>query len=180
MQSRYEGGVTMLGRVILWSALWVTLLCEWFPMKNEAKFKKNITLGVTLPREAREDPQVADILRGFRQKTDRSCMALGILSAAGVLIPDLTPSILCWTVMLVLIMVLPVVVFALQNKKLRALKKEKGWTVPGKAQIRVDLSVIVDYPKPKLFGYLLCAVLCGIPMIFQRSLWWVHLLGAGS
>ena len=169
----------MFGRVILWSALWVTLLCEWFPMKNEAKFKKNLALGVTLPREAREDPQVAAILREYRQKTDRTCLILGILSVAGVFIPDLTPSILCWSAMLVLIILAPMVVFALQNRKLKTLKKEKGWTVSQKNQVRVDLGVMIDYPRPKCFGYVLCGLLCLPPMLLQREIWWVHLLDLG-
>ena len=169
----------MLGRLILWSALWVTLLGEWLPLKNEAKFKKNLVLGVTLPKEAQEDPGVQQILQNFRKKMNVSCLILLIPGIAGVFIPDLTASLICWTVMLVFIMVVPMVVYALENRQLKALKKQRSWTAPRKNPVRVDTRVMIDYPKPKLWGYLFCAALCAVPMAFQRSIWWVHLMDLG-
>jgi hypothetical protein len=44
-----------MSKLILWlTVIWVPLLICWQQL-NEAKFKKNITVGVTLPREAQSD-----------------------------------------------------------------------------------------------------------------------------
>ena len=56
--------------LLFWSSLWVVLLCEWLSQRNDSKFKKNIVLGATLPFEAHEDPQVQQILKQFKKKTD--------------------------------------------------------------------------------------------------------------
>ena len=162
--------------LIFWSSLWVILFCVWFPMKNETKFKKNIVLGVTLPKCAREDPQIVSVLEEFRKRLNRICLLLAVLSIAGVWIRDLAVSLICWSVMLVAVIAVPMAVYALENRKLRNLKAAKGWKMEGKQQIRVDLETIVEYPKPKTAGYVLCALLCVIPMLFQHRLWWAHLI----
>ena len=47
-----------MGNIILWpSIIWLApLMC--FVLGNEAKFKKNIAVGVTLPFEGRQDGEV--------------------------------------------------------------------------------------------------------------------------
>ena len=165
--------------LVLWSALWIVLLCEWLPQRNETKFKKNIVLGVTLPKAAHGDPEVNEILEEYRKRLDRSCLLLTILSVAGAFLPGLTVSVICWSGMLLVNMGLPVVLFAVENRKLKAVKEKKGWKPEGKQPIRVDVSTMVEYPKPKLWGYLVCAILCGIPMAFQRQIWWLHLVSIG-
>lgn len=48
----------MIVRMILWlCVIWVPAM-EYIFMANETKFKKNITIGVTLPHEGRTDPEV--------------------------------------------------------------------------------------------------------------------------
>ena len=54
------------------SAIW--LMCCWLPipiwlaLRNNARFKKNIVVGVTLPREAHDDEQITAILSGYRRQ----------------------------------------------------------------------------------------------------------------
>ena len=165
--------------LILWSCLWVVLFCEWFPQKNETKFKKNIALGVTLPKSAHEDAEVLAVLRKFKKQMDRTCLLLAIPCVAGAMIRDLATSLIGWSVMLLVVMVAPVWVYMSFNRKLRAVKAQKGWTQEPKQQVRVDLGVIVEYPKPNATGYLVCAILCLIPMLAQRKLWWMHLVDLG-
>ena len=51
--------------IILWlSIIWLApLMC--FVLANEAKFKKNIAVGVTLPYEGRHDPLGGEAGRGL-------------------------------------------------------------------------------------------------------------------
>ncbi len=165
--------------LLFWSSLWVVLLCEWLPQRNDRKFKKNIVLGATLPFEAHDDPQVQQILKLFKKKTDLVCLLLAIPNVAGAFIPDMTISLICWSVMLVLDLVLPMGVFALSNQKLKILKKERGWNLPSAAQIRVDVSTIISYPKPKIVWYLLAAALCVVLIALQPKMRWIHILSVG-
>ena len=40
---------------------WIPALVWWI-MRNDARFKKNIVVGVTLPREAHDDEEVISLL----------------------------------------------------------------------------------------------------------------------
>ena len=165
--------------LLFWSSLWVVLLCEWLSQKNDSKFKKNIVLGATLPFEAHEDPQVQQILKQFKKKTDLVCLLLAIASVAGAFIPDMAISLICWSVMLVLDIVLPMGVYVLFNQKMKRLKKERGWNSPLKQQVRVDMSAMIDYPNPKVIEYLLAAALCVVPIALQPEMRWLHILCVG-
>lgn len=165
--------------LIFWSSLWVVLLCEWLLQRNYCKFKKNIVLGTTLPFEAHDDPHVQQILMQFKKKTDLVCLFLAIPNIAGAFIPDMSISLICWSVVLVLDLVLPIAVFALSNQKLKKLKKERAWYLPSASKIRVDVSTIISYPKPKIVWYLLAAVLCAVLIILQPAMWWIHTLCVG-
>jgi len=54
-------------KLILWASIgWMPILmCVM--LNNEAKFKKNIVVGVTLPHEAREDNDVLQILKNYKK-----------------------------------------------------------------------------------------------------------------
>lgn len=69
------------------SAIW--LVCCWLPipiwlaLRDSARFKKNIAVGVTLPREAHGDGQVAAILSGYRRRQLAWAVALVAVALAG-------------------------------------------------------------------------------------------------
>lgn len=47
----------MIGTLILWGCIiWIVPLM-YVLLRNEAKWKKNIVVGATLPYEARQDPR---------------------------------------------------------------------------------------------------------------------------
>ena len=163
--------------IILWSALWLVLLCQWLTQRNEAKFKKNIVLGATLPQEAREDPEVLKILEQYRKSLNRIFLILGIFNVAGALIPDMAVSLICWSGVLIVDLALPMAVFIRANGRLKALKRDRGWEK--KQTIRVDVSAMIEYPRPKIWGYLLAAALCAVPLVLQDGLRWAHLICVG-
>ena len=51
----------MMNMIIFGSMIWIPALIAYM-LINETKFKKNIVIGVTLPKEAREDETVLRIL----------------------------------------------------------------------------------------------------------------------
>ena len=161
----------MMG-ILFWSALWVVLLCQWLTQKNEAKFKKNIVLGVTLPQEAREDPEMLRILEQYRKNLNGVCLILGIFNLAGAFIPDMAVSLICWSGALIVDLVLPMVVYVRANGKLKAIKRDRGWQK--NQAIRVDISAMIEYPRPKVWGYLAAAGFCMVPLILEPGLGLAH------
>ena len=121
----------MTTATILWvSCCWVPLLV-WWPMRNEATFKKNIVVGVTLPREARDDEQVMAVLDGYRRRQLVCAISLTAIALAGAAAGTVRawsgPLMVAWSVWLLAVCVIPEVIFALTNRKLMAIKDRHGW-----------------------------------------------------
>lgn len=75
--------------IILWlSIIWLApLMC--FVLGNEAKFKKNIAVGVTLPYEGRQDGQVLARLSRFKKELGLMCLFLLLLALPCMLVRSL-------------------------------------------------------------------------------------------
>lgn len=162
--------------IIFWGSLFLTVLAMFFSQKSEAKFRKNIVLGVTLPTQAHDCAEAAAILNEFKRKNRILFGLLGAACIAGFFISDLSVSFIFWGAVFLAVLALPQVLFVCCNRKLAALKQARGWTAAGTKQVRVDLSAMISYPKPKPAAYLFSALLCIVSMLMQPALWWVHAL----
>lgn len=162
--------------IIFWGSLFLVVLCHFFAQKSEAKFRKNIVLGVTLPARAHDCAEVAALLNAFKRKNKILFGILGTACIAGFFIPDLSVSLIFWGVVFLAVLAFPQMLFVSCNRKLAALKQARGWTCADAKQVRVDLSAMISYPKPKPAAYLFPALLCIVSMLMQPALWWVHAL----
>lgn len=164
----------MMFGFLFWSALWVVLLCFYFTAVNGASWKKNMVMGVTLPYEAHEDPEVLKILGAYRKKLRWLCIGLGIICVGGAFLRDLTTSMICWCVAFLVILLTPNALFVLTNGKLKKRKIQMGWQTSGAKTLRVDASALISYEKPRIAPYLLPALVCLGMAAFQRIFWIVH------
>ena len=160
--------------ILFWSSLWVVLLCLYFTAVNGASWKKNMVLGVTLPYEAREDPEVVRILGTYRKQLRWVCGLLGLISAGGAFLRDLTTSMICWCVVFLVILAAPNVLMIRMNGKLKSCKAQMNWHGSGAKTLRVDMSALIVYEKPKAVLYLPPALICLGMALIQRGLWFIH------
>lgn len=146
----------MIGRLILWiGMLWLVPLMYVF-LNNEAKFKKNIAVGVTLPYEAREDAQVLAVLSGYRCRLKRVCLALTVLGLGCALLPvSFGVTLTIWLVWIDLVVVLPLVPYAQCNRTLKSLKAERGWRRENTRVTVADLSA-ASRPEKRLSPLQFC------------------------
>ena len=57
--------------LILWgTVLWIPILM-YVQTVNDAKFKKNIAVGVTIPPESQQDPELLAVIGQFRKAEKR-------------------------------------------------------------------------------------------------------------
>lgn len=116
-------------------------------MANEAKPKKNIVIGCTLPLTAQHDPRVQGICRDYKR---RIWLWFFILTAAIVpaFVIKRTSLALAWLFFWVLVaLVMFFVVFARFNVRLRTLKAQEGWVTPYSGAVVVDIGA-----KPEELG----------------------------
>ncbi|MEE3424916.1 MAG: hypothetical protein VZR26_05055, partial [Erysipelotrichaceae bacterium] len=108
------------------SIVWIIPLLGW-TLFNETRFKKNIVLGVTLPKEAHEDPAVLDELASFKKKLLIVLIVLALLGFT-LFIPAFSDyKMTVWMTWMELIIFLPYLPYLKSRSKLLALKEERGW-----------------------------------------------------
>ena len=106
-------------------------------LTNEAKPKKNIILGVTLPRTAQSDARVAEIVRRFRRNVWISCgVSTAVLAAMALL--DIGQFMMWSIALLIAALFVPYFFYVRANRRLAALKKAEGWSVPYTGEVVVD------------------------------------------
>ena len=116
-------------------------------MANEAKAKKNIVIGCTLPFTAQHDPRVEELCRAYRKWVWRWFFILTAAVLPAFFIGRMSLS-LAWMMLWVIAALVPYcVLFARYNGRLRALKKQEGWATPYTGAVVADLGA-----KPEELG----------------------------
>lgn len=134
-------------------------------LTNEAKPKKNIILGVTLPRTAQSDARVAEIVRRFKRNVWISCVVSALIMGA----PALAGSgeFIMWSiVLLILAIFVPYFFYVRANRRLTALKRAEGWSVPYTGEVVVDLKAAAEpMPALKRRVFLPPILLAAVPLV---------------
>ena len=162
----------MMEALILWGCvIWIVPLM-YVLLRNEAKWKKNIVVGATLPYEARQDPEVEEALRRYRRQLGWMSVLLLLAAVPCMFIPHFSAQFIVWSFWLILAVVLLQIPFVRTNKVLRRIKEKRGWRQRPSAQTVSDLTaaaVPMKWLSPRWF--LLPLVLSLIPMVLDRELW---------
>ena len=169
----------MIMRLILWlSVLWIAPLVAGI-MVNDAKFKKNLAVGVTIPPAFQADPDVAVRLARFRRQEWTVCIALVLAAVPCVFVRAFGLNMTLWSVWLLLVCVLPYVPYARCNLALKRLKVEHGWR--GEAAPRtetVDLAAVPSYRWLSPWLFALPLVVSLLPLLWSLEDWIVLLTDA--
>ncbi len=154
--------------LILWgSIIWLPIL-QYYMLKNETKFKKNIVLGVTLPNEAREDANVLAITESFIKNSRLVCIAAMALAAVLYLASNQSNFMTLWGIWLLVRIILPVLPYIRANIALHDYKDSMGWTKE-RGQVFISLSSIPSGKWLNPIWFAIPTALCFIPMLFDRS-----------
>ena len=155
-------------KTILWlTVIWLPALIAWQQL-NEAKFKKNITVGVTLPPQAQSDEGVVKILAEYRRNTIIATLCVMALAVIGWVFdtPYMTTVFMSWTLMAILI---PMIPYALANLRLKDYKRQKGWVQEQKT-VFVDTASVETTRTLSPWLFVPPVFISLIPVIYDRSL----------
>lgn len=129
-------------KIIMLALFLPVLLIIYLVLRNEAKAKKNLILGVTLPHDARAHDTVLSLVRQYQ-------LALGVVSVVLALltVPTLflryDSVVMTYLMTWLLVMLLaPMVCYGLYNKRLMALKRHFGWYSESSGTTLVDTRLL--------------------------------------
>lgn len=105
---------------------------------SAARERNNLVLSVTLPPQARQDPEVRQLCARFRRRLNRQFWVLTAALVPALFIPRMSLSCLYCFVWL-LFMLLPYRLFGQANGELKQLKRRRGWQTPGAGQTVAEM-----------------------------------------
>lgn len=140
----------------------------YFILKNELEPHKNIILGVTLPSDELQNPEVMKIVT----KTKKSMRDIAIVFAILPFISLITKYdsivytiFITWITVVCFIFFIP---FIKGNLQLHKLKKEQNWHVDEEGTTIVDLKVTLEEPNPlNRYWFLPAILLTCVPIIID-------------
>lgn len=156
--------------LILWgTVLWIPILM-YVQTVNDAKFKKNIAVGVTIPPESQQDPELLAVIGQFRKAEKRLLWVLLLSGVVCSLLPlSLGVLLTIYLIWLDVMIVAPMVPYVRCNQALKAMKQRRGWRRPDQtaAATVADLSTVdlwKEKPRTVLY-FLLPFVLSLLPTV---------------
>lgn len=163
----------MIWYVILWLCLLPVVPIMYVTLGNEAKFKKNIAVGVTFPYEGRTDGEVKARLHRFKKELGWTCIALTAVMVPCLFARGFGLVMFLWGVWLILCVVLPYVPYVRCNRDLKRIKRERGWQ-RAPEPVMVDTAAIsVGRPLSPWF-FVPAFVLSLLPLVWDQDFWLVY------
>lgn len=161
----------MIFTIIMWaSIIWIAPFI-YYMLANEAKFKKNIAVGVTLPYDARDDEEVKSLLTQYKDEIKWICLALIAVAIPCFFIRNVYTTLTVWSIWVLVCIVLPYVPYVKCNTRLKKLKVERGWKQSESGIIRIDTASIPSNKWLSPWSFLPAVILCLVPLIWDRSFW---------
>ncbi|MEL4105315.1 DUF5808 domain-containing protein [Oscillospiraceae bacterium WX1] len=154
----------------------------YFVMRNEAKPKKNLILGVTLPHDVRELDAVKNVVAAFLRQQTLVFIPLVLLLIPALFFQPISVVMMWYFLWLIIALVAPFLPYGLANKKLKTLKRQNGWISVSAGVTLVDTKLAVTPPKMLSIWVFLPAILISlIPVVLTvatlqgRDEFWVML-----
>lgn len=124
--------------LIIVGCLYIGLPMVWGMLRSASRERSNLILSVTLPPQARQDPEVQELCARFRRRLDRMCLVLTAALVPALFLPWM--SLVClYSFVWLLFLVLPYWLFGRANGELKALKRCRGWQTAGAGQTVAEM-----------------------------------------
>lgn len=166
--------------IFLWGCVLPILPIEYFLLRNEIKFKKNIVVGVTLPYEARNHAEVTHQLERYIKELKWIFFSLLALSVPCWFIRKMSVAMFLWGVWLLLVVVLPNIPYARCNRNLKEVKHVNGWSHQPRDVLWVDTAAIPAEKWHSPWLFVPAVILCLLPIGWDRELLWLYIMDAVS
>lgn len=134
-------------KIVIFVCFYMVLPIMYGMLRNEAKPKKNILVGVTVPLWERDTKEVQDIVKDFKKKMDISFAVLTLFSLVIFFFQYTSVMVTYAMVWLIVAMIVPFWVYAKSRGNLMKLKREKGWNGYSINKVAVDTKTAVGEIK---------------------------------
>ena len=170
----------MLFNILMWASIfWIAPLLGYI-MTNNAKFKKNIAVGVTFMEDGKQDAEVISRLNRYKKQVKMITIVLLLALIPGVFVSRfwiLLTYYLVWTYVTMFIYAIP---FYLCNKDLKAIKKRRGWVQHQGEKVEIDMENIPNFKEISPLLFIIPCIVSLLPLIWDRTFYVLYITSAAS
>ena len=168
----------MIWRIILWGSLiWLPYLM-YRVLGGEAKFTKNIVVGVTMPFEAHEDAEVCRRLAKFKKELGIVCAVLTAAVVPCVFIRSISLSMTLYLTWADVCIVIPYIPYLRCNRDLKRIKRSRVWAAERGDTRTVDLKAIQEPHGISAWCFVPAIALALLPLVSERVMWAIYAANA--
>ena len=170
----------LLFNILMWASIfWIAPLLGYL-MTNNAKFKKNIAVGVTFMEEGKQDAEVISRLNRYKKQIKMITIVLLLAIIPGVFVSKfwlLLTYYLVWTDVTIFIYAIP---FYLCNRDLKKIKRERGWTQHQGEKVEIDIENIPNFKEISPLLFIIPCIISLLPLIWDRTFYVLYITSAAS
>lgn len=170
----------MLFNILMWASIFWLAPFLGYIMTNNAKFKKNIAVGVTFIEEGKRDEEVISRLNRYKKQVKMITVVLLLAVIPGVFVSKfwiLLTYYLVWTDVTIFIYAIP---FYLCNKDLKAIKKRRGWVQHSGEKVEIDMENIPNFKEISPLLFIIPCIVSLLPLIWDRTFYVLYITSAAS
>lgn len=164
----------MTMKIILLLCLYPVFPIMYYMMRSEAKFRKNILLGVTLPYAAREDSEIEALAEGYKRELRMIGILLGLLPFTVFFVKGEGGSMLILFGWMTLMILLPYVPYVRYHLRVKVVKQARGWVQPSAGVAMVDTAAMTESLKRVSSWWFLPPVLVSLVPVGAALLDWAR------
>ena len=170
----------MLFNILMWASIfWIAPLLGYI-MTNNAKFKKNIAVGVTFMEEGKQDVEVIARLNRYKKQIKMITIVLLLAVIPGVFVSKfwiLLTYYLVWTDVNIFTYTIPIY---LSNKDLKAIKKRRGWVQHSGEKVEIDMENIPNFKEISPLLFIIPCIVSLLPLIWDRTFYVLYITSTAS
>lgn len=170
----------MLFNILMWASIFWLAPFLGYIMTNNAKFKKNIAVGVTFIEEGKQDAEVISRLNRYKKQIKMITIVLLLAVIPGVFVSKfwiLLTYYLVWTDVTIFIYAIP---FYLCNKDLKAIKKRRGWVQHSGEKVEIDMENIPNFKEISPLLFIIPCIVSLLPLVWDRTFYVLYITSAAS
>lgn len=157
----------MFLKLFMFVAFWIVVPILYWTMKKGACSNKNMILGVEVPKEYMNEPEIEQICRQFDRRMNWIAIAVTVIGLLIAFLPYISVVLtldMIWICVVIVIFLWP---FGMGFRRMKALKKEKGWGKTERKVVMVDTELAGTKVKIRFLPYLPPVLISFLPLIYE-------------
>ena len=164
--------MSLTDNLLLWGCIiWLPWLM-YAMLRNEARPKKNIIVGVTIPPDSQQDEEVLAIIKKYKAELLWIAVLSMVPAIPSVFIKSFGVSLTVWLIWTYCICFVGYIPYVRCNKALHRLKDARGWKKQGSRSVQVDMkAAAVEMKWLSPLAFLPPLLISLVPVFFDWEMW---------